>query len=573
MLIPGAAASEGPSKLFRNLYQEGLSKHVVLGSADGLGVAKGTGMGHFSPASTVSRGAMAAFITRALAHTTARPAGVTIRSSGPGKVIISVRDANFQPAANAAVDIFSAAADKVDEAFNEDGSCNKPRFKDEGSSDEKCEIDALDVVTGLSGDFATEVTVNVKAGGTTVWAWTGKSGDEVEDGGEGIASINLTEASPMTAAAAKVTNDLGMGVTRAHFGSTVTVTIQLVGNATTNRADAVPDDGGNSYTVTILRDSDTDERTDDHTAAVTVVDDADAASKTTQVLKVDASGKATFEITASDPDPDDRNNPNGADASGDNPAVPDRIDRVRVTYTVAALTGGQAVAADADVSGSAATETITFSDARAVMAGASVKPTAAFLTRPLSGSASNVVTVTVVDQYGGPVRGHLVSLRSSHVPADDLESTFPVARRTDSSGSVRIGYTYEGAAASVETLQVNTAADDTATAALTVITGATEDFYWVTPAGTDGASGPVLAADVKRNTIIVGDSSDGPQLVLYDDNDQYTVDGAFTSMAVFEEALAADADEEGSPDTVVVSSYDATDAGDVARFVLTVVTS
>ena len=39
-------------------------------------------------------------------------------------------------------------------------------------------------------------------------------------------------------------------------------------------------------------------------------------------------------------------------------------------------------------------------------------------------------------------------------------------------------------------------------------------------------------------------------------------------MAAFEEALAAD---ESNNDTVVVSSYDPTDSGDVARFVLTVV--
>ena len=81
-----------------------------------LGVAKGTGMGYFSPAASVSRGEMAAFITRALGHTSARPAGVSIQSDGPGEVIISVRDANFHPVANAPVDVFSARADQVDEA-------------------------------------------------------------------------------------------------------------------------------------------------------------------------------------------------------------------------------------------------------------------------------------------------------------------------------------------------------------------------------------------------------------------------------------------------------------------------
>ena len=195
-----------------------------------LGVAKGTGMGYFSPASTVSRGAMAAFITRALAHTTARPAGVTIQSDAPGEVIISVRDANFHPVANAPVDVFSAAANKVDEAFNEDGSCYEPRLTGVGGNANVCEIDALDAVTGLSGDYDPgTITVNVAAGGTTVWAWTGENGDEVEDGGEGLASINLTETAPVTADSAKVTTDIAMGVTRQAFGNTVTVTIQLVG--------------------------------------------------------------------------------------------------------------------------------------------------------------------------------------------------------------------------------------------------------------------------------------------------------------------------------------------------------
>ena len=542
-----------------------------------LGVAKGTGNGNFSPASSVNRGQMAAFITRALAHTTARPSGVSIQSDGPGEVIISVRDANFHPEANAQLDIFSASEDRIDEAFNEDGTCNKPRLTAVAGNATVCEIDGLDAITNLSGDFDPgSITVNVKAGGTTVWAWTGESGDKVEDGGEGLASIKLTEAAPVTADMAKVKTDMAMGVTRAHFGSTVTVTIQLVGDAASNRADAVPasDGSNNSYTVTILRATDTNVRTDDAPAAVT---DATASSKTTQVLKVDATGKATFEITASDPDATDKNNPDGADASGTDPAVPDKIDRVRVTYTVAPATTNGGPAVDNDISDTdAGSQTITFSDAKAVMTGASVKPATPFLTRPVSGKASNVVTVTVVDQYGGPVRNHLVRLSSVHVPAGARSSAFPVARRTDSSGSVRIGYTYEGAG-SVETITVNTASDTTNAATLDPITGATADFYWVAPAeGPDVASGTVLAADLERNIIIVEDTTDGPQLVRYDDNDQYAVGAsgaeALTSMAAFEEALTADGERTaGRNDTVVVSSYDADDSSDVARFVLTVV--
>ena len=529
-----------------------------------LGVAKGTGMGDFSPEASVSRGEMAAFITRALAHTTARPAGVTIQSDGPGEVIVSVRDANFQPLANAPVDVFSADADRVGDVFNADGSCYKAILTGVAGNAEVCEIDALDAVTGLSGDFDPgAITVDVEAGGTTVWAWTGESGDEVEDGGEGLASINLTETSPVEAELAKVTNDLGIGVTRAHFGSTVTVTIQLVGDEASNRADAGPPDDGASYTVIMRRVSETDVATSD---AVPTVDDTTATVKTTQVLKVDASGKATFTITASDPDPTDRNNPPGDDTV--TPAVPDKTDRVHVAYAVTPVADGPAVAAGM---GSSGTETITFSDERAVLAGGSVKPATAFLMAPTSGSANNVVTVTVFDQYGDPIRGHLVKLTSVHVPSADRSSTFPVARRTDSSGTVRIGYTYTGAG-STETITAKTASDNTD------INGATADFYWAAPAaGPDVERGQIYTADLERNTLVITNAA-GPQLVIYDDNDQFAVgpvgpdtEKALTGMAAFEEALAADLEEEGFRDSVGVFSYDPADSGDVARFVLTVV--
>ena len=550
-----------------------LQNHVSDSAASALyelGVANGTGMGDFSPEASVSRGEMAAFITRALAHTTARPAGVTIQSDGPGEVVVSVRDANFQPKAYAALDVFSASADMVGEAFNEDGSCYELILTGEGGNAKVCEIDALDAVTGLSGDFDPgSIDVNVQAGGTTVWAWTGESGDEVENGGEGLASINLTETAPVEAAAAKVTTDLAEGAFRVHFGSTVTVTIQLVGAAPA-RADAVPDAGGSSYKVTILRASATGVPTDDHAVAPLPVSDDRAESKTTQVLKVDASGKATFEITASDPDPTDSNN-----EDGDGPGT-HKIDVVKVTYKVARAAGGWPVDAGISDTDLENEQTIAFSDARSVVAGGSVKPAADFLMAPTSGSASNVVTVTVVDQYGGPIRGHLVKLSSDHEPSANRESTFPPARPTDSSGSVRIGYTYTGAG-STETIKAQTASNNTDTATLTEIPGATADFYWAAPAaGPDLPRLNVLAADLERNTLVIV-GSDGPQLVIYDDNDQFEVgpsgSQAPTDMAAFEEALAADLEEEGFRDSVTVTSYDPTDAGNVARFVLTVSTT
>ena len=537
-----------------------------------LGVAKGTGMGYFSPASTVSRGAMAAFITRALAHTTARPTGVTIQSDGPGEVIVSVRDANFHPVANAAVDVFSAAADKADEAFKADGSCNKARVSAVGGNANVCEIDALDAVTGLSGDYDPgSISVTPAAGGTTVWAWTGDSGDKVEDGGEGLASVNLTAAAPVTADSAKVTDDLADGVTRVSFGSTVTVTIQLVG---AEDANAVPDEGGNSYNVVIRRQSMRNQLNDD--AAPTAI--AGGETVTTQVVKVDASGKGTFTITAADPDPTDSNNANG---DGSDTAT-NKIDWVTVSYTVTTVTGGQDVDEAISDTDSSGVQTIRFSDARGKVTGASLKPAADYLAAPSSGSAGNVVTVTVVDQYGKPVRGHLVQLSSNHStnpPADADLSTFPVARRTDSSGTVRIGYSHKGTG-SVEALVANTsetAADGTIT--LTAIPGGTANFYWAKRATAEAditalaTTTVVRVANADSNTLVIGGSdSAAPLIVSYDDNDQYSVgvsgSVALTDMASFEAALAKDKDNN---DTVAVTSYDPADSSDVARFVLTTV--
>ena len=115
-----------------------------------LGVAKGTGMGYFSPASTVSRGAMAAFITRALAHTSARPEGVTIQTDEPGGVIVSVRDANFHPVANAVVDVFSVRTGQGSmRPSTRTAAATRHASAARVANTSPCEIGAVDAVTGL----------------------------------------------------------------------------------------------------------------------------------------------------------------------------------------------------------------------------------------------------------------------------------------------------------------------------------------------------------------------------------------------------------------------------------------
>ena len=546
-----------------------------------LGVAKGTGMGYFSPASTVSRGAMAAFITRALAHTTARPEGVTIQSDEPGGVIVSVRDANFRPLANAVVDVFSVPTPRLDEAFNADGSCNTPRLRGEGGDTSPCEIGAVDAVTGLSGDYDPGAILGVQPGGRTVFAWTGDSGDKVEDGAEGLASISLTETAPTAAAAAKVTADPAvrpgsgaMGIERVPFGTTVTVTIQLVGNVPGTSAvgagspNAVPPTAGSTYTVTIRSASVTNSNSTDGNldglgtagSPGALTDLTGGTTVETKTVTVDASGKGTFEITAADPDPN--NQDDEADAT---------VDYVTVTYSIAGGTAGTDAVNDDISHTTTGSQTIRFSDAPSVFRGASVTPTVKYLAAPRTGSASNVVTVKVFDQYGNGVRGHEVVLTGS----DD--STFPLgqrrARRTDSSGTVRIGYSYDGTGV-IETLTARTEAEDPTTvtdaSTLAAIPGGTAMFYWVaTPtAAGDVTAADIRAVDVEKNIVVIGGSAtEAPQLLVYDDNDQFVVDGSNATLAAFEEALARP--DPTNNDTVGAQAYNPTDASVVARFTVT----
>ena len=71
---------------------------------------------NYEPEGTVNRGQMAAFITRALDHTSARPAGVSAQYDG-ADVIVSVRDARYQPVPGAVVDVFWTPADQAHRAL------------------------------------------------------------------------------------------------------------------------------------------------------------------------------------------------------------------------------------------------------------------------------------------------------------------------------------------------------------------------------------------------------------------------------------------------------------------------
>ena len=179
---------------------------------------------NYEPDGTVNRGQMAAFITRALAHTQARPAGITAQFEG-GDVVVSVRDENFAPMSNVVVDLFRIDTPGLDLAFRGDGSCGEVSQMDPtATTGYVCEIDGTDNSTGGDGDVRVPLGEG-DDGGTTVWIWTGDDEDTVDEDTERFElTISEKEAKKGPAQISVTTEH---GGEKAHLGSSVLYTVQV----------------------------------------------------------------------------------------------------------------------------------------------------------------------------------------------------------------------------------------------------------------------------------------------------------------------------------------------------------
>ena len=357
-----------------------LTKDSAASALFELGVAQGTGGGNFSPEAPVTRGEMAAFITRALAHTTARPEGVTIQQYLPGEVTVSVRNEVFAPVSNAKLDVFSIASPDVRRAFRADGSCSS--FVTDETGSRSCEIDVLDPVTGPDGDFTIGLGPTDEPD-VTVWAWTGALGDVIRSGDDRLVSVEVSTQG-VEATGAKVTNSLPENATHARFGSTVTVTVQLVG---VNGLRAVPPEDGASYTIRKEAFNQIDGTADPTSSTLT--------QRSTETVEVDDTGKIEFILDGVDPESND---------TGDTAA-----DEILWRYTVTPV--GDSPQFDTPVQN----VEVVFTDASPVATTIDLATQVKYLRAARSSSrpANNVVIATVTDQYGRPFRGASVQLAST----------------------------------------------------------------------------------------------------------------------------------------------------------------
>ena len=438
---------------------------------------------NYEPDGTVNRGQMAAFITRALAHTSVRPAGISAQFDG-ADVVVSVRDARYQPVPDAAVDVFWATADEAERAVSANGTCRHSVVTQADRSSVPCEIDDDDPITANGGNATVVVTGlrRVPDGGVTVWAWTGPIGATVQAGVD-LHILDVAQGADIGYATETLVTT-SLNANKAHFGSSILYTLQLrdlLGKVPTGVNGIDPARWNLSVQV---GDQDPD----------------------VQTLVSNPTGAIAFVIGLDDPTP-------GA-ADGD----------IEITYRLTAIENAPPRGATVDANGRpAATGTLTFSDGEPDIGEGTVTIETRDYVHLSGGFASTTVAVTVLDQYGNPISGIRVSLNNGP------EVT------VDGRGSHRFPHRYSGPPeGETETLTVgygaNSANENSASATV----------HWAADAGPndDGSDREVLTGDVRRRHIVVNDGA-GPVLLVYDDNDRYNMDGRPTSMVAFETALAA----------------------------------
>ena len=124
-----------------------------------MGIHDGVSATTFNPSSDMTRAAMATFMTAALGHTNARPAGLTIQASlytnaGSHTPTLSVsdRDASFDPISGTPVDVFywTTSATEGNAAFGATGLCDNSVAT--GAAVTKCYIDTGEPTTNANGN-------------------------------------------------------------------------------------------------------------------------------------------------------------------------------------------------------------------------------------------------------------------------------------------------------------------------------------------------------------------------------------------------------------------------------------
>ena len=174
---------------FGDLRQVTKDEFDAITNSYELGVASGISATSYAPDQDITRASMAEFMAGVLDHSNARPAGLSIGTSDPvvwgegsPTLLVSVRDEEFMPVEDQAVDMFSSSA--ANKGLRKDGTCNFQTDPDDVFGGDFVSGDCVwndnDEATDVLGNIFVAETVNE---GTTrlFYSWRGtEDGDKFD---------------------------------------------------------------------------------------------------------------------------------------------------------------------------------------------------------------------------------------------------------------------------------------------------------------------------------------------------------------------------------------------------------
>ena len=409
---------------FRDIGSVPYATNQAIRAMAEMGVAQGRGDRTFSPVGSVTRAQAAAFITRALAHTDARPAGLTIQAERSSvevgddfELAVSLRSPDFAPVPGVRIDVFSHAVDDAWLVFNADGTCNvgSGGVSSAGGGTGSCILESADGVTGPAGNLM--VSGQTITEGTVFWAWTGQVGGHLDWDGDraralaaaaasSVASVTVSTVAP---ARARITLNLpedSEGGHTARYGTRVTVTVQIL-DAQNNPTGA----SGLSYTWSAVG-----EHESDHAARP-----ADGVGLRT--ITTDSNGRASFNLPHADPDSNRRADP-GFDADGDDD------DKTTWTYTINPVDDAPDLVSNPDIRFFAhrGSGIVVLDDDPSRTNKLTVELPHKWTRIPASGTVGANLIGRVIDQYGHPMRGRAVFFENAGAdafPSDITDGAVP----------------------------------------------------------------------------------------------------------------------------------------------------
>jgi len=402
----GSVTYEGHNAI-AEIYQLGITGDSVLGTNR-----------TFNPSADITRATMATWVANALGHTNARPAGVivqTAKASGYANntpnIHVSYRDADRKPVQGTIIDVFhwvnSTTEGNTSPFSATTGKCNgNPTAV--SNSLTACTLDAGDMATDSSGNLPVFASTSVADATTaTVYAWTAAAGTafveatHLADAGSVSISSSAAATKLMISANLPAAADTAAHVTKALFGTSVTVTVQAtVPHATlSNQRVNVPESG-----IHIA-----------FTEQVKTASGGTVLSQSTTVVATDATGAASYTFTQADPSTatgSERyvtvtvgNHTSAANAA----ASPTTITRNQQSALAIALGAETAVVANDPLGDgdAAASIIVDFLDATKAVSRATVAQNSAlYLAGSTTAPVARSVTATLTDQYGGAITGN-----------------------------------------------------------------------------------------------------------------------------------------------------------------------